>query len=96
MSTTCYSKASQQPLNQAQTHIPWSSECVGGQTPFHLVTARMSPFVCEFQYFLLRKKMNVIRIHEHYVSNDMCICPKLFGTSCSWVQYALEMRILSE
>lgn len=39
MHTTCYSSASQQPLSQAQTHIYWSSECVGGQTPFHLVTS---------------------------------------------------------
>ncbi len=46
MCTTCYSRASQQPLSQAQTHISWSSECVGGQTPFHLVTAGMSPYMC--------------------------------------------------
>lgn len=46
MCTTCYSRASQQPLSQAQTHISWSSECVGGHTPFHLITAGMCTYMC--------------------------------------------------
>lgn len=53
MCATCYSRARQQRGSRAQTHISRVLERVGGQTPMHLETGRMPPYMCvNFSAFL--------------------------------------------
>ncbi len=90
MCTTCYSRASQQPLSRAQTHISWSSECVGGKTPFHLVTAWVSLYMCvNFSAFFSRQLpsytcLNPLlterRIYQHH------FWPPPVNLSATWSQ----------
>lgn len=67
MCTTCYGSVSQQPLSQAQIHISWSSACVGGQTPFHVVTARISPYVCANSSASLSRQLPSYGVHVSIV-----------------------------
>lgn len=77
MYATCYRRASQQSLSQAQTHISRSSERVGGQTPLGnrrnvSLHAWMRVCVCKLQwhppsYACLNHLLTEIKIYLHHV-----------------------------